>query len=95
MAERDAQGHFAPGNSGGPGNPMAQRVNQLRVALLEAITPEDMQAVAAALLGAAKNGDVAAAKELFTRCLGRPLEADLLERLERLEADRGDRHEDH
>ena len=33
----------------------------------------------------AKAGDVQAAKEILLRTLGRPTEADLLERLERLE----------
>jgi len=85
-ARRDAQGRFLPGTAGGPGNPMAQHVNRLRRALLEAVTEEDMRAVVAALLAQAKGGDVAAAKELLLRCLGRPLESDLLERLEALEA---------
>jgi len=86
MPERDAQGRFLKGNPGGPGNPLGQHVARLRKALLEAVTPEDMKEVAAALLAAAKLGDVAAAKELLLRCLGRPLESDLLERLEQLEA---------
>ena len=95
MADRDANGRFLPGNAGGPGNPLGQHVNLLRKALLEAVTPEDMRQIAAALLEAAKGGDVAAAKELLLRCLGRPLESDLLERLEALEeVYRGERSED-
>lgn len=85
MAERDAQGRFAEGNPGGPGNPHAKRVGELRVALLEAVTPADMQAVVKALVEAAKGGDVAAARVLFERVLGKPVEADLIERLEVLE----------
>ena len=85
MPERDENGRFLPGNAGGPGNPLGQHVNLLRKALLEAVTPEDMKQIAAALVKAAKDGDVTATKELLLRCLGRPLESDLLERLERLE----------
>ena len=85
MAERDANGRFLPGNAGGPGNPLGQHVNLLRKALLEAVTPQDMEEIAKALLAAAKGGDVQAAKELLLRCLGRPLESDLLERLDALE----------
>lgn len=85
MADRDASGRFVQGNAGGPGNPHAKRVGELRTALLDTVTPEDMQAVVKALVEAAKGGDVAAARVLFERTLGRPVEADLIERLEALE----------
>jgi hypothetical protein len=45
-----------------------------------------MAAIARKLIDMAKGGDVAAIRELLTRTLGRPIEADLIERLERLEA---------
>jgi len=32
---RDTMGRFAPGNSGGPGNPFARKVASLRQALLD------------------------------------------------------------
>ncbi len=82
---RDAGGRFAKGNPGGPGNPHAQRVGQLRSALLDAVTPADMQAIAHKLIDLAKEGDVPAIREIFTRTLGKPIEADLIERIERLE----------
>jgi hypothetical protein len=41
------------------------------------------------LVKSAKEGNVAAAREVLDRCVGRPLEADLLERLEALEARTG------
>ena len=44
-----------------------------------------MNAIAAKLVELAKSGSVPAAKEVLDRCLGRPVEADLLERLEELE----------
>ncbi len=85
--DRDpATGRFVAGNPGGPGNPYAARVGELRSALLGAVSPGDLAAIAKRLVAAAKGGDVAAAKVLFERVLGRPLEADILERLEALEA---------
>jgi hypothetical protein len=85
-SDRDPQtGRFLPGNPGGPGNPYAARVATYRAALLEAVTPGDLAAIARTLVQAARSGDVAAAKIVFERTLGRPLEADILERLERLE----------
>ena len=78
-------GRFKPGNPGGPGNPHAKHVAQLRSALLEAVTPTDMAAIITKLVADAKAGSVQAAKEVLERTLGKPIEADLLERLERLE----------
>lgn len=85
MAERDQSGRFAAGNSGGPGNPYGRQVAALRQALLEAVTASDMQAIVHKLVEQAKAGDVQAAKEVLLRVLGKPVEADLLERLELLE----------
>jgi hypothetical protein len=82
---RDGRGRFAPGNRGGPGNPQAAHVARLRSAMLEAVTPEDMQEIIARLVTMAKAGDVAAIREVLLRTLGRPLEADLIDRLESLE----------
>ncbi len=83
---RDQRGRFAPGNTGGPGNPHAAQVAKLRAALLEAVTPEDLRAVVGSLVNAAKGGSVPAARELLERLLGKPVELDLLARLEALEA---------
>lgn len=71
---------------------MAAHVARFRRAMLEAITPEDVAAAVQALADLARGGDVAAARELLNRCVGRPIESDLLERLEALEqalAERG------
>jgi hypothetical protein len=83
---RDAKGKFTKGNPGGPGNPLAGRVARLRFALVNAVTAEDIEQVISALLQQAKDGDVGATKELLSRVLGRPLEADLLARIEALES---------
>jgi hypothetical protein len=82
---RGAGGRFAKGNGGGPGNPHARRVAELRSAMLNAVTPQDVRDVMAALLAAAKGGDVAAARELLQRLLGPPVELDFVERLAALE----------
>src|SRR5205807_1722116 len=60
-AQRDAQGRFVKGNEGGPGNPFARRVAELRKAAMAAVTPEDMGAIMAIMAQKAKEGDVAAA----------------------------------
>ena len=83
---RDTGGRFAQGNPGGPGNPHARKVGQLRSAMLQAVTQTDMKAIVKKLVDEAKAGSVPAAREVIDRCIGKPTEADLLERIERLEA---------
>ena len=78
-------GRFLRGCAGGPGNPFAKRVAALREALLAEVSPEDLRAIVRVLVDQAKAGDVAATREVLLRTLGRPVEADLLERLEALE----------
>ena len=82
---RDATGRFAKGNPGGPGNPYNKRVAQLRSALISAVTEDDVRGIIQALVEKAKSGDVAAAKEVLDRTLGKPQEADLIARMEELE----------
>ena len=76
-----SDGRFAPGNRAARGNPHARRVALLRAALLRSVRPEDLAAVALALLAKAKDGDVAAARELLQRLLGPPVELDFRERI--------------
>ncbi len=83
--ERDAQGRFLPGCKGGPGNPLGKRIAQLRAALVEAVSEADMREIAETLARLAKGGDTIAARILFDRVLGRPLEGDILARIEELE----------
>lgn len=85
-AGRRTDGRFAVGNPGGPGNPHARQVATLRTALLGAVTPEDMERITAKLVELAKAGNVPAIREVFDRTVGRPTEADLLERIEQLES---------
>jgi len=69
---RDALGRFGKGNPGGPGNPYAKRVAAIRSALLDAVSEDDLRGIVNALVSKAKAGDVAAAKEVFNRLVGRP-----------------------
>lgn len=79
-------GRFKAGWRGGPGNPYVKRVAALRAALLNSVTEKDIRQVVAALLSQAKQGDVTAIRELFLRLLGPPVEADLIARIDALEA---------
>ncbi len=85
MTRDPKTGRFLVGNPGGPGNPHAARVAKLRSALLRAVTERELRAVVKALVEQARAGNIAAARELLDRVLGKPVEADLLERLEALE----------
>jgi hypothetical protein len=82
---RGSGGRFAKGNAGGPGNPHARKVAQLRSALLQAVSGRDLKAIVKKLLEQAKGGDVQAAKLVIERCLGPAVPADIIERLEELE----------
>ena len=82
---RDPHGQFASGNRIGKGNPFGKRVNEIRGELINALTTEDLRAVASALIEKAKGGDIPAVRELFDRTIGKPQEADLIERIEQLE----------
>ena len=53
---------------------------------MDAVTPEVMTRIAAALVKQAEAGDIAAARELLQRCLGAPQAIDLITRVEELEA---------
>jgi len=83
--DRDERGRFVVGNSGGPGNPLGARISKLRTALVEAVSEDDMRAIVGALVAKAKKGDTIAARVLFDRVLGKPLESDILARVEALE----------
>ena len=69
---RDAGGKFTKGNKGGPGNPFARRIAELRAALVNTVTAEDLAKVAAAMIKKAGKGDVAAARLVFQYVLGKP-----------------------
>jgi len=82
---RDGRGRFTKGNPGGPGNPLGPAIARLRAELVRAVTPSDMRAIAQALIRRARDGDTLATRILFGYLLGRPIEFDVLERIEALE----------
>jgi hypothetical protein len=78
----DDLGRFVMNNKGGPGNPFARQVAALRQALLDSITPDDIQDVATRLLALAKEGNVQAAKLLLAYTIGKPQPAPEPDRLD-------------
>src|SRR4051794_4887920 len=71
-AGRDARGRFCKGNPGGPGNPFARRVAELRQVLLDRVDEDRLEALVDKLLEVALAGDVAALKLVLAYTLGRP-----------------------
>ena len=77
---RRKNGTFAKGNPGGPGNTFAARSHKFKHAIMAAVTEKEINRVIRALIRKASDGDVAAAKELLDRILGKPttvIEGDL------------------
>ena len=62
---RTQAGTFAPGNKAAAGR--SSRSAELRRAFIDAVSLEDVQEIAAALVKSAKGGDIAAAKLLLDR----------------------------
>ena len=69
---RSANGHFAPGNTGGPGNPHARRTAHIKRVLLDAITDDDLRAIIKSLIEQAKAGNAKAAELILNRLVGKP-----------------------
>jgi len=84
--DRDRNGRFTKGCRGGPGNPLGKRIAQLRTAIIEAVSEEDIRRIVQSLVRKAIEGDTHAAAILFERTVGRPVELDVIERIESLEA---------
>ncbi len=72
--QRDARGRFAKGNKGGPGNPYARQVANVRSLILEMVSEEDLRSVIKSLITSAQAGNIQAARELLNRLVGRPPE---------------------
>ncbi len=72
QSQHDGRGRFTANNKGGPGNPFARRTAALRQAMLDAVTPEDLQAIVRQLIQQAREGDVPAARLVFSYTLGKP-----------------------
>jgi hypothetical protein len=69
---RNADGRFARGNPGGPGNPYYRRQAQLKRMMLECVTDVDVQSVMGVLLGLARSGDLVAIKLFLEYTVGKP-----------------------
>jgi hypothetical protein len=72
---RDAKGRFLPGNPGGPGNPFARQVAQIRKAVINKLTVEEIGLMIDTFKCKAIGGDLASAKFLFQYVIGKPGEA--------------------
>ena len=79
---RDSNGRFTKGNPGGPGNPYARQVARLRRLILQCVTDADLKAIIRALVQKAREGDVAAAREVLMRVVGKPPEGPDPDRLD-------------
>lgn len=69
---RDCAGRFGTGNNFGRGNPFARRTAELRKAFYDAVTADDLSAIAAVVVDKAKAGDLAAAKLILAYAVGSP-----------------------
>lgn len=78
---RDEKGRFAIGNKKGPGNPYALRTAQMRRAMLNAVSDEDLHEIVTNLISQAKQGDTQAFNVLFDRLFGKPIPATVLDRV--------------
>jgi hypothetical protein len=74
-AGREADGRFAKGNPGGPGNPFGRKVAALRSMILDIVTPQDIADVLYVALLNAKGGSLEWAKFLFQYAVGKPAPA--------------------
>lgn len=73
--DKDERGRFVKGCKGGPGNPLVKRQAQIRHAIAEAVTREDIREIALKLIEDAKSPNFKirhpSRVELFNRIFGR------------------------
>jgi hypothetical protein len=81
-SDRAARGTFTLGNKGGPGNPFARQVAEIRKLLLNAVPGERLAKIVLAMVEKAEAGDVAAAKLVLQYTAGKPAEAVNPDRIE-------------
>ena len=79
---RNANGTFALGNLGGPGNPFNRQIAALRKEVVNCCTPERLRRITEKMMDLAEEGDVAAAKLVYTFALGKPAEMPNPDRLD-------------
>jgi hypothetical protein len=71
--DREDNGRFAKGNPGGPGNPFAREVAAMRRAFMNRVSARDLEDIADKMVALAKDGNVQAAKFIFSYMIGKPL----------------------
>jgi hypothetical protein len=81
-AKRPANTRFTLGNKGGPGNPFARQVAEIRKLLLNAVPGERLTKIVMAMVEKAEAGDVAAAKLVLQYTAGKPAETVNPDRIE-------------
>ena len=93
QSDRDSNGRFRPGHhSPGPGNPQLATLNRHRAAMLKGVKDRDIRRAMTTAIEImddvkVKPGDrLMAIRLLLERVLGVPGQADVLARIERLEA---------
>ena len=86
---RGPGGQFAKGWKGGPGNPHAAEVGRHRARFFASIRDDDvdkaLEAIRQVLEGGRDADKLAAARELLDRVIGKSVQSEVLERVERLE----------
>ena len=84
---RDEKGRFVKGWKGGTGNPHAAQVAKLRAALFAIPGLDDAirQVFVKQALKAVEERDTRAARFVFEYLIGKPIEIDLMDRLDRIE----------
>jgi hypothetical protein len=82
---RGSNGRFQPGNKIGKGNPLNARAQQIRAAILDGATDEDIAAIVKVIIDGAKAGDLQFIREWLDRTIGKPVSGDVEARLTALE----------
>ncbi len=89
--QRDGFGRFKRGCRAGPGVPKggmgnSTKLQQLRLAIVRAVSVKDLEAIVYKLVELAKDGDVRASQLLLDRVLGKPVDSpELFDRIGKVE----------
>lgn len=75
---------FSKGGKGGPGNPCSKQVNRFRIAIINAVTADDVRDIIKELVRQAKGGYLPAIKELLNRLIGKAPAFDTLHVIEQV-----------
>jgi hypothetical protein len=73
---RDTGGRFSRGCKAGPGRRRRTNAAELRKAMLDAISPDDVRVMIEALVSRARHGNLQVIRELLDRVCGKPIQAE-------------------